>query len=678
MNMKRFMLRMFMPLIALAAFCSLAVTAEAEGLPDEVEKTIYDSVFEIVIPKPDKDPIIYEKELPMHLIPFQIRNDKYYPIGTAFAIEKNRLVTAAHVMNLGAPSQWEGLFIRDRKGNIYEIDKIEKYSERQDYAVFTVKDLPSSSFLKVNRHPSSNSTVFSVGNAYGQGIVIRNGKYTSDTPEEINGEWNWIRFSAAASPGNSGGPLLDGNGNIIGIVSKKSESENLNYALPISQALDGDNSARIFKILQYKVENMDVTTIGTLDEKIPLPKKHLDLHNRITKILDRFGSELYDKLMKENAAIIFPNGEGSDFLLHNSIESSFPSIITQKEDKSWGAFSPSEPATRDLGDNGYITHGEMGFSHYMRIRKPDHIALKDFLNDSKLFMDLILKGIEYNRTIGSEQIRITSLGKADETQEYVDDYSRRWTIRVWNIAYADMKMASISLPVPGGCIAIIRLDDTANFSSHIIDMKALANFTYVSYYGTLSEWQELMKFKEKLPEQIRRLNFSYVNGKSFKFSSPRFNFSYGSDIMKITPDSDMQIDLAYFRENGKVIWDVSTVAMGEDKNNRTVFTVQRAIKPTKRMKDEAQSNWNDIVQRNWPNNGQVHFDNGRTMASIVHDTQVKPEKAGISYLVFYAEEGKVKDDVVSRKLAGIDSKLSIVESTAAPADSGGSGGSKFR
>ncbi|MCT7094643.1 trypsin-like peptidase domain-containing protein, partial [Salmonella enterica] len=61
--------------------------------------------------------------------------------------------------------------------------------------------------------------------------------YTSQTPEEQDGRWKWLRFSAAASPGNSGGPLLDKDGKVIGVVVMKSPDENLNYALPIDLVL---------------------------------------------------------------------------------------------------------------------------------------------------------------------------------------------------------------------------------------------------------------------------------------------------------------------------------------------------------------------------------------------------------------------------------------------------------
>jgi serine protease Do len=51
----------------------------------------------------------------------------------------------------------------------------------------------------------------------------------------------WIQADVDVQPGNSGGPLLDGSGNVIGITSfglqPEGSSIGLNFFLPIEQAL---------------------------------------------------------------------------------------------------------------------------------------------------------------------------------------------------------------------------------------------------------------------------------------------------------------------------------------------------------------------------------------------------------------------------------------------------------
>ena len=135
-------------------------------------------------------------------------------------------------------SQFGPPALRRSDGAVFEIDRILRFSEHEDFAVFSLQNDPQPPALLTNREPKLDQPVLAVGNALGEGVVIRDGLFTSETPEAQDGRWKWIRFSAAASPGNSGGPLCDGDGRVIGIVVRKSPNENLNYALPITRMLD--------------------------------------------------------------------------------------------------------------------------------------------------------------------------------------------------------------------------------------------------------------------------------------------------------------------------------------------------------------------------------------------------------------------------------------------------------
>src|SRR5688572_15958981 len=177
--------------------------------------------MEVVARKPVQDSAIYEKALPLELLPYAYRSDEYLPVGTAFAIGTNRFVSAAHVLDGFIGSNFALTGLRDSTGRVYEIDQILKYSMPQDFVVFSLKDAPNIKPLEAERRPAVGQAVYAVGNALGQGVVVRDGLYTSDTPEE----WKWVRFSAAASPGSSGGPLLDAKGRVIGVVRGASPNE---------------------------------------------------------------------------------------------------------------------------------------------------------------------------------------------------------------------------------------------------------------------------------------------------------------------------------------------------------------------------------------------------------------------------------------------------------------------
>ena len=80
-----------------------------------------------------------------------------------------------------------------------------------------------------------------IGNALGYGQSVTTG-IVSATGRTIDGfDGEYIQTDAAINPGNSGGPLLNANGEVIGINSAKINSsavEGMGFAIPISDASD--------------------------------------------------------------------------------------------------------------------------------------------------------------------------------------------------------------------------------------------------------------------------------------------------------------------------------------------------------------------------------------------------------------------------------------------------------
>ena len=106
------------------------------------------ATFEVVAAKPEHDPLVYERPLPLDQTPFQERNDKYYSIGTAFAIGGGRYVTAAHVLLVGVNSLWGAPALRDNAGHVYRIGDVQKFSLEKDFVVFTLVDPPSPAAIR--------------------------------------------------------------------------------------------------------------------------------------------------------------------------------------------------------------------------------------------------------------------------------------------------------------------------------------------------------------------------------------------------------------------------------------------------------------------------------------------------------------------------------------------------
>lgn len=155
--------------------------------------------------------------------------------GTGFVIDlcgRNFIITNRHVAS-GAFGV-VAMFHDEALGIITLVDA----SEIHDLALLEPVDLNverygalkmgSSKRLKIGEevmtigHPISESHHISVG--------FYTGKYTDDRGCTL------LRLSMAVDPGNSGGPLLNRSGEVIGVVCQKvKESANIAFAIPIEK-----------------------------------------------------------------------------------------------------------------------------------------------------------------------------------------------------------------------------------------------------------------------------------------------------------------------------------------------------------------------------------------------------------------------------------------------------------
>ena len=94
----------------------------------------------------------------------------------------------------------------------------------------TSVQLGSSSTVKIGQN------VFYIGNSKGEGICMTGG-IVSDNNRKV-GQRYFIMTDAATNPGNSGGPLFNAEGKVIGVhVSARVEAVGMKYAIPMDTAL---------------------------------------------------------------------------------------------------------------------------------------------------------------------------------------------------------------------------------------------------------------------------------------------------------------------------------------------------------------------------------------------------------------------------------------------------------
>lgn len=173
---------------------------------------------------------IYKKVSPAVVL---IRTDK--GAGTGFIVASTGvIVTAFHVVD-GASR----VAVKTPSGDIFDDVLLLAKDERRDLAILKVNgfDLPTVNLGNSN-DVNPGDQVIVVGNPLGAEqlrISISDGIVSGI--RDLGDGYKVIQVTAPISPGNSGGPALSANGDVIGVVVfRLREGQSLNFTVPINYA----------------------------------------------------------------------------------------------------------------------------------------------------------------------------------------------------------------------------------------------------------------------------------------------------------------------------------------------------------------------------------------------------------------------------------------------------------
>lgn len=156
--------------------------------------------------------------------------------GTGIIIGGGYVLSNAHVVfdkkAKGACYAANDIRCKDSSQNIFDLDLI--YADiKKDMVLLYSDDLDESGVTFSLSEVETGEKVYAIGNSKGQGICILDG-IVSDS-ERIIADEKYIMFSAPIVHGNSGGPVFNCNGEVIGIATLgREDALAMNYAIPVS------------------------------------------------------------------------------------------------------------------------------------------------------------------------------------------------------------------------------------------------------------------------------------------------------------------------------------------------------------------------------------------------------------------------------------------------------------
>ncbi|MBO5312446.1 MAG: trypsin-like peptidase domain-containing protein [Clostridia bacterium] len=150
-------------------------------------------------------------------------------VGSGFFItEDGQIATNFHVI-AGAYI----LKVKTYGGEEYDVIAVKGYDIGRDVAVIQINAVGFSHLELAEEAPKTGDAVYTLGSPFGLDDVFTDG-VVSNPNKFVNG-LDVVVFSAPVAPGNSGGPLVNGRGEVLGINTQMvNDAQALNFAIVAS------------------------------------------------------------------------------------------------------------------------------------------------------------------------------------------------------------------------------------------------------------------------------------------------------------------------------------------------------------------------------------------------------------------------------------------------------------
>src|SRR5262249_22239584 len=154
----------------------------------------------------------------------------------------------------------------------------------------------------------------------------------------------------------------------------------------------------------------------------------------------------------------------------------------------------------------------------------------------------------------------------------------------------------LALPTPDGYVGLMSLTPSALLDAAIENMRLVSDYLYVTYTGSLPQWQAFMQRRELRPQVFDRIKLQYEIDKALRYDSPRLQLD-SSGVITVGAHSALDLEMAYMLDGGKLDWDVGAVIIHADRNGETLLGAYRQPRPAEDAGRDRLERWDHMTRR---------------------------------------------------------------------------------
>ncbi|MBP3666108.1 MAG: serine protease [Clostridia bacterium] len=186
---------------------------------------------------------LYDKVIPS-VVEILVQSVNASAAASGFVVSsKGMVITNAHAVLDGNGKLFEKIYVR-YNGQYHEAHPLaigeplkDQDHDTVDLCLLYVKELSGATAIDFAdiQTLKNGQRVYLIGNSLGNGTCITSGIISDKDRRVGNLSYPYIMTDAAANPGNSGGPLVNVTGELIGVlVAGITSAKGMNYAIPVN------------------------------------------------------------------------------------------------------------------------------------------------------------------------------------------------------------------------------------------------------------------------------------------------------------------------------------------------------------------------------------------------------------------------------------------------------------
>jgi hypothetical protein len=370
--------------------------------------------------------------------------------GTAFCYgDGGELASAAHVFDQVLGSRFETPVVRDRRGRIYSIDRILRYSMRDDFVVFTIAGAPELRALPRNTTEGFEHTLQLAWRRGDGDIAFGSTQYRDRSTVASLGREGWIQFGPAPGHGASGAALFDSNGRVIGLINGRSSerADAYGFAVPIGAVEQASTEwANIAMRDPLRTLGMGSGRNLPLQGGIPLPAPYARFERHMINVRRTYFAHMVPYSLSLS---------GDDAPMSDAQRAELCAALEPGYCVRSNVATATRARAERLSRGCAVTWAGVGAA-LVRCENRAALGAAHSNNEVRAHLSTAMLGRRFAQQPAAPCSLNDPLEDTSASDTFTDHTGAMWQVRAWPVSGCDWTVLSMSRSIPGGTLTFVR------------------------------------------------------------------------------------------------------------------------------------------------------------------------------------------------------------------------------